>query len=58
MPWIVPSSEADAALAEQKAREALSQATPETFKEKFETWKKAFKIRKELSTGPLGQQLR
>lgn len=57
MPWNVSSFEAEAALAELKAREALSQATPETFKAKFDTWKNAFEKRKELSTGPQGKRL-
>jgi hypothetical protein len=57
MPSNLPSLEAEAALDAQKAFEALSQATPETFEEKLDTWKKATKKSKELSTGPHGQRL-
>jgi hypothetical protein len=57
MPWNVSSFEAEAALAERKAFEALSQATPKTFKGKLDTGKKVSEKRKELSTGPQGQRL-
>ena len=54
MPWNVSSPEAEAALAELKAREALAKATPETVEEKLDTWKRASEKRKELSRGPHG----
>ena len=57
MSWNIPSIEAEAALTERKAFEALGEATPETYREKLDAWKKASEKRKELPTGPQGQRL-